>query len=225
MPLAGGAPGGPGWRGKLPFGGKGPLIPAVAVAAVVVAVGAIVLSTQGGGGSPTAASSSGAASGATSTASASAPGAPAQTQRQAAGALSGLLSQSGTDHAAVNTAVTNVEGCKGLPGDEQTFNKAAQNRRTLLAKLGSLPGRTALPATMLSDLTGAWEASATVDSDLAKWAADGIGHCKKNNLKDPNYTATIPFDSKATNDKTAFVKQWNSLARKYGYPVYQPSQI
>ena len=65
----------------------------------------------------------------------------------------------------------------------------------------------------------------SLNSDLAKWAADGVGHCKKNNLKDPHYTATLPFDSKATNDKAAFVKEWNSLAKKYGLPSYSSSQI
>ena len=66
---------------------------------------------------------------------------------------------------------------------------------------------------MLADLTGAWQASATVDADLAKWASDGVGHCKKNNTKDPNYTATLPFDSKATNDKTAFVRRGTAWPR------------
>ena len=67
---------------------------------------------------------------------------------------------------------------------------------------------------MISDLTTAWQASATVDADLAKWATDAAGHCRKGNLNDPNYTATIPFDSKATNGKIAFVKLWNPLARR-----------
>jgi hypothetical protein len=147
------------------------------------------------------------------------------TQQQAASALSGLLSQSGTDHSDVNAAVTSVTECKGLAADARTLNKAAANRRTLLAKLSQLPGRSALPPAMLADLTGAWQASATVDSDLAKWASDGVGHCKKNNTKDPNYTATLPFDSKATNDKTAFARAWNGLAKKYGLPAYSPSQI
>ena len=102
-----------------------------------------------------------------------------------------------------------MEGCKGLPADAQTFSKAAANRGTLLSKLAQLPGRSALPAAMISDLTNGWQASATVDADLAKWATSEAGHCKKNDLKNPAYAASLPFDSKATNGKTAFVKQWN----------------
>ena len=78
---------------------------------------------------------------------------------------------------------------------------------------------------MISDLTTAWQASATVDADLAKWAADAAAHCRKGNLKDPNYTATFPFDSKATNGKIAFVKLWNPLAKKDGLPSYQSAEL
>jgi hypothetical protein len=222
LPAGDGGHGGPGLVGRLRSRmPKGPLIPVVVAAAVVViVVAALMLATSGG--SPSLAPGGGASTaspGASSSASA------ALNQQQAASALAGLLSQSGTDHSDVNAAVSNVEACKGLTTDAKTFNRAATNRRALLTKLARLPGRTALPAAMLSNLTGAWQASATVDADLAKWAADGAGKCKKNNLKDPNYTATLPFDSKATNDKTAFVKQWNSLAHKYGFPSYSPSQI
>ncbi len=230
MPLPGGAggpaggAGGPGLldrlRARRP---KGPLLPiTVAAALVVIVVAALLLSAQG---SPPSTAGSGTPTAAGPSASTSASGSAGLTQHQAASALSALLAQSGTDHSDVNAAVTNVESCKGLSADARTFNKAAANRRTLLGKLAGLPGRSALSAAMLANLTGAWQASATVDSDLAKWAADGIGHCKKNNFKDPHYSATLPFDSKATNDKAAFVKEWNSLAKKYGLPSYSSSQI
>ena len=215
-----GGRGGNGLLGKLPF--KRPLVPVAVAAGVAVAVVvAITLSSQGG--SPGTAGS-GTAAGGTPTASSST-GTTALTQQQAATALAGLLSQSGTDHSDVNAAVSNVEGCKGLPADAQTFTKAAANRTTLLTKLAQLPGRSALPAAMISNLTAGWQASATVDTDLAKWAASEAGHCKKNDFKNANYAASLPFDSQATNGKTAFVGQWNGLARKYGLSVYSPSQI
>jgi hypothetical protein len=217
----GGHRGGNGLLGKLPF--KRPLVPlAVGGGIVVVVVAALVLSSQGGSSPGTA--GGGATAGGTPTASSST-GTTALTQQQAANSLGGLLAQSGTDHADVNAAVTNVEGCKALAADARTFNKAATNRRTLLTKLAQLPGRSALPAGMISNLTNGWQASATVDADLAKWATSEAGHCKKNDLKNPNYAASLPFDSKATNGKTAFVGQWNGLARKYGLAVYSPSQI
>jgi len=221
---AGGASGG-GLLGKLPF--KRPLIPlAVGGGVIVVVVAALLLSSQGGGGTSTnnAGNGTAAGGGATPTASTST-GTTALTQQQAATSLAGLLAQSGTDHSDVNAAVTNVERCKGLAADAKTFNKAAANRRALLSKLAALPGRSALPAAMIAHLTSCWQASATVDADLAKWANSEAGHCKKNDLKNPAYAASLPFDSQATNGKTEFVNQWNGLARKYGLATYQPSQI
>jgi hypothetical protein len=220
MPLVGGD-GQPGSRPRLPFklpGGK--LVPAaVAGGLVLIVVVALVLSMHGG----SSANNGGAGASGSPTASA---GNSALTQQQAAVALSGLLAQSGKDHAAVNAAVSNVEACgKGLAQDAQVFATAASNRSTLLTKLAQLPGRAALPPAMVSELTTAWQASATVDGDLAKWAADAARHCRKGNLNDPNYTATMPFDSKATNGKIAFVRLWNPLAKKDGLPTYQSAEL
>jgi hypothetical protein len=222
MPLPGGGPGGPGLLGKLPV--KRPKVwLGAAVALVIVVVGVVVLSSQGGGSSSN--TGNGTAAGTTPTA-ASSSGTTALTQSQAASALSGLLSQSGGDRTDVSAAVVDVEGCgNSLAKDAQVFNKAAANRQALLTKLAQLPGRSALSPTMITALTGAWQASATVDADLAKWAQDQVGHCKKGNTKDPNYTATIPFDSKATNDKNAFVQLWNPLAKKDGLPTRQSSDL
>ena len=222
MPLAGGN-GQPGSRSRLPFKApKGKLVPvAVGGGLAVIVVAALVLSMHGGSSSNT-----GAATRRAGTPTASAGGTSALTQQQAATALSGLLAQSGKDHADVNAAFSNVEACgKGLSQDAQVFATAATNRRTLLTKLAQLPGRAALPPAMISDLTTAWQASATVDADLAKWATDAAAHCRKGNLNDPNYKATFPFDSKATNGKIAFVKLWNPLAKKNGLPSYQSAEL
>jgi hypothetical protein len=187
----------------------------------VIVVAALLLSMHGGSSSNNA--GNGTAGG---TPTASAGGTSALTQQQAATALSGLLAQGGKDHADVNAAFSNVEACgKGLSQDAQVFATAATNRRTLLTKLAQLPGRAALPPAMISDLTTAWQASATVDADLAKWATNAAAHCRKGNLNDPNYKATFPFDSQATNGKIAFVKLWNPLAKKNGLPAVQSAEL
>ena len=222
-PLGDGGAGGPGLLSRLPL--KGPkklLVPVSAGAALVIVVVVAVILSQGSG--PSNAASGAGATGAATASSSS--GTAALTQTQAATSLSALLAQSGGDRADVGAAVVDVESCgKSLAKDVQVFNKAAANRHALLTKLGQLPGRSALPPAMVADLTGAWQASATVDADLAKWAQDQVGHCKKGNTKDPNYTATIPFDSKATNDKNAFVQLWNPLAKKDGLPARQSGDL
>jgi hypothetical protein len=202
------------------------IVPAViaTAVAVLVVVGVVVVlrSFQGGGtsGSPTTASSS--------TPKATAPAASNRAQLHAASLLAGLLAQSGTDRGAVIDAVVNVEDCgKALTRDEATLARAAANRRSLLTRLGTLTDRSALPATMVSSLTSAWQASAQADSDLAMWTADEIGHAchKKTVLKDPHYQASLGPDNRATTQKQAFTALWNPMAKRDGLPAFQWEQI
>jgi hypothetical protein len=224
-PVPGGGGGGGGGRLRMPGGGRRRFIPVlIAVAmAVVVVVGVVVVlqSLRGGTSSPPTA-------GPTSTPKSSA-AAPVskQAQQQAATRLAGLLSQSGSDRGAVIDAVVDVENCgKSLAQDERTLSRAASNRRILLTKLGSLPDRSTLPASMMSALTGAWQASAQADSDLAKWATDEASGCHKKTVQnDPNYKASLGPDSQATNDKQSFIAQWNPIAARFGLKTYQWEQL
>lgn len=61
-------------------------------------------------------------------------------------------------------------------------------------------------------------------------APDQVGHGRHRKVQEEQLQGRQlcrhpPFASKATHDKTAFVKQWNVLAHKYGYTSYSPSQI
>jgi hypothetical protein len=78
---------------------------------------------------------------------------------------------------------------------------------------------------MLSDLSGAWQASAQVDADLARWASAAAGHCHKGNAKDPSLQASYGPDGQATADKQSFARLWNPLARRYGLQTYQSAQL
>lgn len=202
---------------------RSPLIPAIAVAAVVIiAVTAILLSSSSSPGSSPGTAAGGATPSATSSASATSNAA----QLRAATALSGLLAQSGTDRAHVIDAVTNVQNCgRNLAADAQIFRADAANRRTLLAKLQALPDRSALSSAMLTDLTNGWQASAKVDDDLAKWAQAAAGHCKGGDKNNPSLQASYAYDGPATDGKMAFTKLWNPLARKDNLPTYQNTQI
>ena len=202
---------------------RSPLIPAIAVAAVVIiAVTAVVLSSSSSPGS----SAGTTAGGATPTATSSATATSNAQQLQAATALSGLLAQSGTDRAHVIDAVTNVQNCgHNLGSDAQIFQADAANRRTLLAKLQVLPDRSALSSPMLTDLTNGWQASAKVDDDLAKWAEAAARHCKGGDKNNPSLQASYAYDTPATDGKKAFTKLWNPLARKDDLPTYQNTQI
>jgi hypothetical protein len=148
-------------------------------------------------------------------------------RRQAAQALAVLLAQSGTDRAVVTQAVTAVQGCSaGLGQDETTFRTAASSRQALLGKLAALPGRSALPASMLQDLTTAWQASGEADQDFANWTRDEISHgCSTSYQSDASYQAAMVPDKQATADKKAFAALWAAIADEYGLPSYKYNQL
>jgi hypothetical protein len=148
-------------------------------------------------------------------------------RRQAAVRLSGLLAHSVTDRAAVIDAATDVRGCgPSLHQDARTFASAASSRQRLLSRLGSLPGRSLLPAAMLQDLTGAWQASAQVDLDLARWAQDNSARgCHRTSRSDAGLRASYVPEGQAIAGKRAFASLWKPVARRYGLTTYQPNQL
>jgi hypothetical protein len=152
---------------------------------------------------------------------------PQAARRQAAVQLSGLLAQSVTDRADVTGAAEDVRGCgPSLHQDARIFTRAASSRRQLLARLASMPGRSLLPATMLQDLTSAWQASAQVDTDLAQWTQDNIARgCHHHGRSDAHLRASSIPEGRATVSKRAFAGRWNPIARQYGLRTYQRSQL
>ncbi len=148
-------------------------------------------------------------------------------ERQAAQALAALLAQSGTDRAAITQAFGAVADCSpGLSQDETIFSNAASSHQALLGKLAALPDRSALPASMLQDLTTAWQESGEADQDFAKWTQDEISQgCSTNYQSDASYQAATVPDDQATKDKKAFAALWTAIANEYGLPLYQYNQI
>ncbi len=149
------------------------------------------------------------------------------TQQSAASALAALLAQSVTDRDTIVRAVGAVNQCtSGLAQAPQAFQNAASGRQRLLRQLAQLPGRAKLSPAMLRDLTGAWQASATVDRDLGQWAQDEASKgCKKEDHNDASFSASNTPDVQATNFKAAFVSQWNQVAAKYNLTRYSTGQL
>ena len=153
--------------------------------------------------------------------------AAAPSERAAAASLATLLAQTAADRSSIVGAVGAVGDCTAALGQApQVFQGSAASRQRLLQRLATLPGRSALPAAMLQALTGAWQASAAVDTDLAKWAQDEAAKgCKPHDHADANYQASNAPDAQATNDKAAFVGMWDTIAAKYGLTRYQTGQL
>jgi hypothetical protein len=202
-------PGGPRRPGRL-------LVPVIVAAALVAVVAGVVI-FRGLSGSTAAGGTSGATPSASSQ----------DARRQVAVRLSGLLAQSVTDRAAVTGAAVDVRGCgPSLRQDVRTFARAASSRQQLLSLLANLPGRPLLPAAMLQDLTSAWQASAQVDTDLARWTQDNIARgCHRNSRSDAQLRASSIPEGQATVGKRAFATLWNPIARQYGLTTYQRNQL
>ena len=140
----------------------------------------------------------------------------------AAAALATLLAQSVSDRTSIQDAAADVANCgPDLTTDVQVFTNAADSRATLIGGLSSLPGRSALPAPMLQDLTYAWTASQEADRDFAGWASDESNQgCTDNDTTDPDFQAATQPDDQATTYKTEFVGLWNPIATQFGQPTY-----
>lgn len=156
------------------------------------------------------------------------PSTPALPAEQvAAQSLSRLLAQSASDRTAINNAFNDVNACgSGLSQDAQAFQQAAASRERLMSQLGTLQGGSVLPAQMLQDLSGAWQASYQADQDYANWADDENSEgCTSNDTSDSYYQAATEPDNQATTDKEAFVSAWNTIAGRYGLTTYQQDQL
>jgi hypothetical protein len=166
------------------------------------------------------------------TASSSAPAPPSSpvaqpAQEQAAQGLAGLLARSVMDRSSIVAAVDDVSQCgPNLHQDPQVFQAAVASRQNLLSRLSSLPDRSALPATMVTALTSAWQSSMKADQYYARWAQDEMSNgCTSNNTSDPNAQAAAGPDTQATTAKQTFVSGWNPIATRYGLPTYQWNQL
>jgi hypothetical protein len=79
---------------------------------------------------------------------------------------------------------------------------------------------------MLQDLTSAWQASAQVDTDLARWTQDNIARgCHRSSRSDTSLRASYIPEGRATAGKRAFATHWNPIARQYGLTTYQRNQL
>jgi hypothetical protein len=147
--------------------------------------------------------------------------------RQAAESLASLLASSVADRSSVVGAVADVSHCgPGLSQDPGIFRGAVAARRHLLARLASLPGRSALPAPLLQALTTAWRASAAADRDFARWAQDEIfTNCTRSDQADPGLNAATGPDNQATAAKKAFASAWQPVAARYGLQAYRWDQL
>ncbi|MEV5506369.1 hypothetical protein [Streptomyces orinoci] len=199
-----------------------------ACAAAGLGVGAL-LSGGGGGGKAAADTPQSVAStepGSSPSATAGKPADPAQAQAQA---LDALLKDSGNSRDSVIKAVDATRSCKDLGKSAGDLRTAAGQRNDLVSRLqktaiDKLPNNDQLAA----QLTKAWQSSAAADNSYASWAdhAGGKHGCVKGHARP---TKDAAAGDRASGEATAAKKKaadlWNPIAKKYGLPQRQWTQL
>jgi hypothetical protein len=138
--------------------------------------------------------------------------------------LSGLLTQSESDRAAIVAAVRDISNCGDLQNDQTTLDTSANNRQSLLS---TLRGDTfsALPQgnPLVLYLIGSWDYSIASDQSYAQWAGDEMENgCTNGDTSDSNFENAQITDGESTNAKQHFVALWNPIATTYDLPTVTP---
>jgi hypothetical protein len=203
---------------------------AAGVAVVVVAVVAVVLLTRHPGASPNAGPTVRPTRATTPSHTPTASPTPNYVQLRAtpegtaAVALAGLLNQAESGLGNVSGARTNVLDCKPkLATDKQTFFSAADERRGLLLSLARLPHGTALPAALVADLAGGWQAENDEYSLLGLWASSAADQgCHTKTIKNNGYLLdSYGHENQATAAMKKFVRLWDPIAARYSLASYE----
>ncbi|MER6615555.1 hypothetical protein [Streptomyces xantholiticus] len=143
--------------------------------------------------------------------------------------LDKLLADSNNSRAAVIRSVENIRVCKNLDQAAADLKGAAQQRRDLVTRLGTL-SVDKLPddAALTASLTKAWQASASADDHYAAWALQTKGKkgCKDGKARVTKQTAQgNQASGEATTAKNEASKLWNAIARKHGLTERSSSQL
>lgn len=205
-------------------GGRMALLGAVGLVVVIALMaGGIYLARSGGdtqAKSPPpspAASSSSAAPSPTPSSSASASTDTPDTQAKA---VDGVLDKAVRGKSTLSGAYSKALKCTISPATAETkFTAAARNRRTVVRKARKLhTGRLPHGAKIRRLLVAVYTTSAKADDAFAHWAHAGDKAGKKCLSANAKRKKGNKLSIKANKKKRQFVKAWNPVAKRYGYP-------
>ena len=143
--------------------------------------------------------------------------------------LDKLLADSNNSRATVIRSVENIKSCKNLGRSADDLRAAADQRNSLVTRLGKLEtDKIPANAELKSALTRAWKASAAADNHYAAWADQTAGKkgCRKGKARATKHTA---LGARSSGEATAAKKKaaglWNPTAKKYGLKERQVVQL
>lgn len=143
--------------------------------------------------------------------------------------LDKLLADSNNSRATVIRSVENIKSCKNLGRSADDLRAAADQRNSLVTRLGKLEtDKIPANAELKSALTRAWKASAAADNHYAAWADQTAGKkgCRKGKARVTKHTG---LGARSSGEATAAKKKaaglWNPTAKKYGLKERQVVQL
>ncbi|MBN1173058.1 MAG: hypothetical protein JXA67_12860 [Micromonosporaceae bacterium] len=144
-----------------------------------------------------------------------------------AGAVAGLLADSGADRKRVIAAIGDVRACRRLSEAGSTLDEAAVSRAALLGRARSLDtGRLASGDQFKGELTDALAHSRAADEAFASWAwAVSRNGCGSSVMEGGARSRGEAESKLATAAKKRFVGLWNPVAEEYGHPTVTYLQI
>jgi hypothetical protein len=151
--------------------------------------------------------------------------------RAQAEALSALLQDSSGSRDAVVRSVGNIRECRELDAAAADLRAAAGQRNDLVARLNGLAlDRIPQGDALAQALTEAWQASAQADDHYAAWADEARGDrgrvCRGGQAQHTDSANQGDAASaRATEAKQRAADLWNPVARTYGLPERDASQL
>ncbi|NUP46860.1 MAG: hypothetical protein HOW97_06030 [Catenulispora sp.] len=193
------------------------ILVALGVFVVLIVIAAVAFSGGGGKSKGTNAKGSTPDTPAASSSSAAPapPGVDPEAKKQA-DAIYQIITQSKELRSQANGAVSNVQQCKNMPANKQTFTDVAAKRQ---AQADAVKGQAVdkLPggAKLANDLVSAWQLSAESENDYVAWASDNLSCTGKPGAND-NLSKANSAGTKAGAAKQDVVKDWNAFASQLG---------
>lgn len=145
-------------------------------------------------------------------------------------ALDRLLADSNSSRAAVVRSVANIRKCANLDQAASDLRSAAEQRRTMVARLQSLPvDKLPRNGELTSSLIRAWNSSAAADDHYAAWA-EQVKNSKKG-CKDGRARSTkrAVEGNRASGDATTAKRQasgmWNAIAKDFDLTSRRAEQL
>ncbi|MEU3599776.1 hypothetical protein ABZ714_13770 [Streptomyces sp. NPDC006798] len=145
-------------------------------------------------------------------------------------ALDRLLADSNSSRAAVVRSVANIRKCTNLDQAASDLRSAAEQRRTMVARLQSLPvDKLPRNGELTASLIRAWNSSAAADDHYAAWAEqvkNGKKGCQDGRARS---TKRAVEGNRASGDATAAKRQasgmWNAIAKDFDLTSRRAEQL